>query len=209
MDYKQYKRLEFRRKFWKLFGADISIFEPDSNQLVGFIHQKAFRLKTDISVYTDTSQQQSIVRIGGRQIISFKPKYGIFDPSTGQELVALQFGALRSYLVRWHINILDSQGNPYGYVQETSSSLAIMRRWIGTVFGDLGELVLAFVPQTFNIMYAPNGAPPQLAGTVVHRKNPVIVKLLLDTSQAQVVPDPRVTIAVCSLLCIVDANKNA
>ncbi len=209
MDYSQYRILEFRRKFWKFFGADISILDPNTNQLIGFIHQKAFRLKTDIGVYTDKSQQQSIVRVGGRQIISFKPKYSIFDGSTGQELVALQFGALKSYLVRWHISMFDPLGNPYGYVQETSSSLAILRRWIGVVFGDLGELVLAFVPQTFDIMYAPNGATPQLAGRIVHRKNPIIVKLSLDTTQAQIMLDPRINIAVCSLLCIVDANKNA
>lgn len=209
MNYSQYKVIEFRRKFWKLFGADISILDPASNQLIGFIHQRAFRLKTDIQVYTDKTKQQSIVRIGGRQILSFKPQYGVFDSASGQELVSLRFGALKSYLVRWHIDILDTAGNPYAYVQETSSSLAIMRRWIGAFLGDLGELPFLFVPQTFDLMYAPNGAAPQLAGHITHRKNPLIVKMSLDTTQAQVALDPRITIAACSLMCIVDANKNA
>lgn len=209
MNYSQYKIIEFRRKFWKLFGADISIMDPLSAQLIGFIHQRAFRLKTDIEVYTDTSKQQSIVRIGGRQVLSFRPQYSIYDSASGQELVRFQFSALRSYMFRWHINILDAAGNPYGYIQETSSFLAILRRWIGAFVGDLGELPFLFVPQTFVIMYAPNGAQPQVAGNIVHRKNPLVVKMSLDTTQAEVTLDPRITIAACSLMCIVDANKNA
>lgn len=209
MNYSQYKVIEFRRKFFKFFGADISILDPMSNQLLGFIHQRAFRLKTDIEVYTDTSKQQSIVRIGGRQVLSFKPQYGVFDSATGQEMVRLQFNALKSYLVRWHIDILDAAGNPYGYIHETSGFLAILRRWIGSFFGDLAELPFLFVPQTFVIMYAPNGAQPQVAGHITHRKNPLVVKMSLDTTQAQVMLDSRINIAACALMCIVDANKDA
>ena len=210
MDYSQYKILEFRRKFFKLFGPEISITDPNTTNLIGYIKMKAWRLRADISVFTDQSMQQAIVSISGRQIISLKPTYTIMDAVTRQPLVTLRFRALRTYLVRGHIDILDNQGNPYGYAQETSSQLAIMRRWLRIIpFGDLLELIFAFIPQTFDIMYAPNGATPQLAGRIVHRKNPIIVKMSLNTTEAQVALDPRINIAICTILSILDASKNA
>jgi hypothetical protein len=65
-----------------------------------------------------------------------------------------------------------------------------------------------FVPQTFDIMYAPNGAEPKLAGRIVHRKNPVIVKMSLNTTDAEYKLDPRINIGLCTVLSIRDANKN-
>ena len=211
MDYSKYQVLEFRRQFFKIFGATISIYEPAGNALVGYIKMAAFRLRRDIRVFTDATMQHELVRIGGRRVVSFKPMYDVFDSHTGQQLMTLRFRMLKTYTARGHIDLLDTQGNPYGYVQETSSQLAIVRRWIGVipVVGPFAELALAFVPQTFDIAYAPNGATPQLAGKIMHRKNPVIVKMSLDTTQAQARLDPRVSIAVCSLLSILDANKNA
>jgi hypothetical protein len=210
MDYSQYKILEFRRKFFKLFGAEISITDPISSQLVGFIKMKAWRLRADISVFTDKSMQQSIVNISGRQIVSFKPTYTVSDAITQQPIVTLRFRALRTFLVRGHMDILDNLGNTYGYAQETSSQLAIMRRWLRLIpFGEYLELIFAFIPQTFDVMYAPNGAPPQLVGRIIHRKNPYIVKMSLNTTEAQVAIDPRINIAICTLLSILDANKDA
>jgi hypothetical protein len=210
MDYSNYKILEFRRKFFKLLGAEISITDPSSNNLVGYIKMKAWRLRADISVFTDKSMQQAIVRIGGRQIVSLKPSYTVYENTSQQIIAVLRLRALRTYLVRGHMDILDAQGNPCGYAQETSSQLAIMRRWLNILpFGEYLELIFAFVPQTFDIMYGTNGAPPKLAGRIIHRKNPVIVKMSLNTTEAEVAVDPRISIAICTLLSILDANKNA
>jgi len=211
MDYSQFRVLELRRKFFKMFGPEISITDPATNTLVGYIKMKAWKLRGDIRVFTDQTMQREIVRIGGRQVFGLNRAYDLFDSFTGNPLVVLRFRGLRTYFVRGHVDILDPQGNPYGYVQETSSELAIIRRWIGVVplIGPLIELILAFIPQTFDIMYTPMGGMPQLAGKIVHRKNPVIVKMLLDTTQAQVLLDPRITIGVGTLLSILDANKNS
>jgi hypothetical protein len=210
MDYSQFKILEFRRKFFKFFGPEISITDPGTNQLVGYIKMKAWKLRADINVFTDQSMQQSIVRISGKQIVSFKPSYNVYNAITGQPIITLRLRALKTYLLRGHMDILDNLGNPYGYVQETSSQLAIMRRWFGLIpFGDIIELIFAFVPQTFDIMYAPPGAAPQLVGRIVHRKNPIIVKMSLNTTEGQVAFDPHINIAICTLLSILDANKNS
>lgn len=208
MDYSQYKKIEFRRKFWKFLGVDISIYDPLSNNLIGFINQKTIMLKPDVFVYTDKSMEKSVVELKKQTIMNVSPKYSVIDTSSQAELASLNFNDIKSYYVRWHININDKNGNAFGYVQETSNFLAILRRWIALV-NDYVALILMFVPQTFDIYYAPNGADPKLVGRIIHRKNPVIVKMGLDLTEAQANIDSRINLAVCTLLCLRDINKNS
>jgi hypothetical protein len=208
MDYSQYKQIEFRRKFWKILGVDITVYDSVSNSVIAFINQKAIQLKPDVFVYTDPSKQQSVVELKKQAVLAAKPKYDIIDTQTQQGIGSMQFSNFRSYLTRWHIDVLDAQGNQFGYVQETSSFLALLRRWIG-LFNDLAELLLAFVPQTFDIYYTPNGSTPQLVGKITHKKNPFLVRMSLDLTQGQTTIDPKMNLAMCTLLCLRDINKNS
>jgi len=207
MDYTQYKQLEFRRKFWKFFGATIYMTDPGGTQELGHVKMKAFRLKSDITLFRDASQQVPLLNIKARQIVSLNYVFDVTDPQTGQVLFGLQRKGLRSTFVRDHWLLLDANGNQFGEIIETSSELALLRRWL-SVISDVVGLVFAFVPETYTIQTTAPGAQPQLIGSVIHRKNPFIVKMGLDTSQAQVNIDPRVAIASCVLLSIRDASKN-
>ncbi|HET8991556.1 MAG TPA: hypothetical protein VFN31_00790 [Candidatus Saccharimonadales bacterium] len=207
-DYGTYQQIEFRRKFFKIFGVDIHVYDPNTNSLIGFINQKKIMLKPDVYFYTDETKTQSVVNLKKQTIGSFKPTYKITDSENGSELGSFVFNDFKSLFARWHIDIKDADGKAFGYVQETSSILAIVRRWIGLIF-DVGELILAFIPQTFDIYYDPDGNNPQLVGRIVHRKNPLIVKMGLDISQGQKVINPKINLAVCTLLCLRDINKNA
>src|SRR5579872_4195475 len=147
MDYSKYNVLEFRRKFFKLFGAEITITDPETNTLVGYIKMKVWSLRGDVRVFTDKSMQQEIVRIGGRQIISLQKLYDIFDSQTGAKIATIRQKSLRSILMRDHMDLIDANGNEFGFVQETSGTLALVRRWIAIVpyIGTLIELILMFV----------------------------------------------------------------
>lgn len=74
-------------------------------------------------------------------------------------------------------------------------------------FGEFVGLALAFVPQTYVIYANDNSGTSKLAGTINHRKNPIVVKLDLDTSGAEVVIDGRIPVAVVALLSVIDASK--
>jgi hypothetical protein len=208
MDYAQYKKIEFRRKFWKFLGVSISIYDPTSDNLIGFINQKTIMVKPDVFVYTDKTMQQSVVEVKKQTVMNLNPKYSVIDTQTQGEIATMQFNDIKSYYARWHINIYDKNGSPYGYIQETSSFLAILRRWIALI-NDALALVLMFVPQTFDIYYSPDGTNKQLVGRIIHRKNPIIVKMGLDLTEAQVNIDPKINLAICTLLCLRDINKNA
>lgn len=205
MDYSQYKQIEFRRKFWKLFGATIHMTDAGGTQELGLVQMKAFRLRSDITLYADRAQQYPIINIKARQAIALNYVFDVYDAQTGQPIFALERKGLKSAYVRDHWLLLDAAGNQFGEVIETSSNLAIMRRWLSMI-SDFAGLIFAFVPETYTIQTTMG--QPQLIGNIVHRKNPFIVKMSLDTSQAQIAVDPRVAIASCVLLSIRDASKN-
>jgi len=205
VDYSQHKQLEFRRKFWKFFGATIRMTDVGGVHELGIAHMKAFRLKNDVTLYADNTQQRPLLNIKARQAIAFNYVFDVIDPQTGQPLFALQRQGLKSAFVRDHWLLLDTTGNQFGEIIETSSTLALARRWLSALNELLG-LVFAFVPETYTIRTTTG--TPQLIGNVIHRKNPIIVKMSLDTAQAQIATDPRVAVASCIMLCIRDASKN-
>lgn len=210
MDYSKYSVLEFRRKFFKLFGASITITDPETNTLVGYIKMKVWSLKGDIRVFTDKSMQQEIVRIGGRQVVSLLKLYDIFDSQTGAKLATIRQKSLKSLFIRDHMDLIDTTGNEFGFVQETSGTLALIRRWVGLIpiAGPYAELVLMFVVQTFTVNSGVEGNNPQLVANITHKKNPIVVKMTLDTRGGQAKLDPRIYIAAVSLLSVLDAAKN-
>ncbi len=210
MDYSKYKQLEFRRKFWKLFGAEITVTDPSSEQVVGFIKMKAWTLREDVRLYNDKSKSKEILRIGARNIIDFGATYDVFDSPSNQQIFALRRKGLKSTFVRDHWDMADSDGNKFGSVQETSNQLALARRWLELLpFGEIVGLVFAFIPQSYAIYVNDVSGTPVVAGTILHRKNPFIVKMALDTTASQPDVDSRICIAVVALLTVIDASKNS
>jgi hypothetical protein len=210
MVYTNYKVLEFRRKFFKIFGAAITITDPETNTLVGYIKMKAWSLRGDIRVFTDKTMQQEIVRVGGRQVISFQKQYDIFDSQSSAKIGTIKQKSLKSIFIRDHMDLIDANGTEFGFVQETSGTLALIRRWIGLIptIGPILELILLFVVQTFTVNAGNDDGSAKLVGNITHKKNPLVVKMTLDTRAAQTMLDPRVLIAVVSLLSVLDAAKN-
>lgn len=210
MDYSQFKQLEFRRKFWKFIGAEIFITSPASQQEVGYIHMKGWKLREDIRLYTNRSKQQELLQIHARKIIDIGATYDVIDSTSGQPFFAARRKGLKSIFVRDHWTLLDTAGNEFGAIQETSSGLAIARRWLEILpyVGGIIGMIFMFVPQTYTITAAGENGTQALVGTIIHRKNPFIVKMSLDTSTAQVTVHPYIPMASTALLSIIDAVKN-
>jgi len=206
MDFSQYKTLEFRRKFFKIFGAEISIIEPENHRLVGFVKLKAWRLREDIRIYSDKTRSQELMGINARQIIDFGATYDVTDSTTAEPLFSVRRKGLKSTFVRDHWDINNVAGEVIGALQETSSGLALARRYVGIIpiLGEIIDLFFAFIPQTYSIL----DNHKTIIATITHRKNPFIVKMRLDIHKTSNVIDPRVGIAIATLLSVIDASKN-
>src|SRR5438270_8964307 len=108
MDYSQFKQIEFRRKFWKIFGATIHMTSAGGSQELGIVQMKAFRLRSDITLYADSAQQRPVFNIKARQAIAMNYVFDVFDPATGQPIFGLMRKGLKSAFVRDHWLLLDN-----------------------------------------------------------------------------------------------------
>jgi hypothetical protein len=207
MDYTSLKRIEFRRKYWKFFGAEISVTDGTSSDLIGFIKMKAWKLREDIRFYTDKTMSHELFAIHARNIIDFGATYDVVDSASSQTLFSFRRKGLRSTFVRDYWDILDAQGQIIGSIQETSSSIALLRRWIGAIT-EIADLIFMFVVQSYEIRLNTPAGNPEVVGLITHRKNPIIVKMAVDMPAPQTISDPKVILAATSLLSIVDASKN-
>ncbi len=210
MDYGQYKVLEFRRRFFKLLGAEINVKDAESDETVGFIAMKAWVLREDVRLYRNASKQDEILRIHARSIVDFGATYDVYDSQTDQVLFSLRRKGLRSAFVRDHWDVLDTDNTVIASVQETSSGLAFIRRYIGLipVAGPFIDIALSIAPLTYTISAVKDDAVIGTVARIIHRKNPFVVKMSLDRTDADTEIDPRIGVAVTALLSVIDASKN-
>lgn len=206
MDFSKYKQLEFRRRFWKLFGASIHVTDPAAGQEVGFIEVKAWVLKEDVRFYTDTSKSAELFRIRARSVIDFGATYDVVDSATDTALFSLRRKGLKSTFVRDHWDIYSTDDTVIGEVQETSQGLALASRYIGVIpiVGPFIDLVLSFLPLTYQIRTSDG----RTAANLTHRKNPFIVKFGMERTDEQTGFDPRVPVATSALLAVIEASKH-
>lgn len=209
MDYSQYKVLEFRRAFFKLLGAEITVQDPATGLTVGFIRMKAWTLREDIRVYTDSSQDKEVLRIHARSIMDFGATYDVFDSQTDKVIFSLRRKGLKSTFVRDQWEILDTEEDPIATVLETSSGLALVRRYVDLipVVGIFIDLALSMVPLTYTITAKGEDNTTGTVARIVHRKNPFIVKMSLDRTDADTELDSRIGVAATALLSVIDASK--
>jgi hypothetical protein len=117
-----------RRKVFSFLGQSFHIYDPQ-NQLIGFCRQKAFKLKEDIRVYSDSSKQQEILCIKARNIIDFSACYDVVDPVSGSFLGSWRRRGWSS-LIRDKWEMLDCYGNVVAEMNEDSMALALVRRFL-------------------------------------------------------------------------------
>jgi hypothetical protein len=206
MDYRQHKTLEFRRKFWKLFGAEITVTDPSSEMLVGLIRMKAWKLREDIRMYPNPESSEELLRIHARQIIDFGATYDVFEGVAQTPSFSLRRKGLRSAFVRDRWLILDGSEQQIGEIPETRGTLALARRYLGIIpyVGDIFDIAFAFTAQSYDI----KNNSGQLLGAILHRKNPLVVKMHLTLGDAATETNPAIPVAATALLSVMDANKN-
>lgn len=165
MDKYAINRFYAKKKFLKLFGGEIRIYDESRQTLLFFVKQKAFKLKEDISVYADESQRDQVLTIKARNIIDFGATYDVMDTSTNQKVGALRRKGFRSML-RDSWLILDASDREIGTIDEDSMLLALLRRFLSNL-----------IPQSFDMTI--NGFT---AGKLQQTFNPFVPQFTIDFS---------------------------
>jgi uncharacterized protein YxjI len=174
----------------KLFGGSFHIYNPQG-EVVFFASMKAFKLKEDIRLYSGEDMQQELLVIQARQILDFSAAYDVVDPATHQKVGALRRKGLKS-IIRDEWQVLDQNDMQIGLIQEDSTVLALVRRFLTNL-----------VPQSYQVLM--NGV------VVAHLKqnfNPFVFKLTLDFSADHArALDKRLGIAAGLLLAAIEGRQ--
>lgn len=180
-----------KKKFWKLFGGEVRIFDESRTSLLFFVKQKAFKLKEDITVFADENKTREILKIQARSIIDFSAAYDIRDVRSGEKVGALQRKGMKSIL-RDTWEILDATDNAIGQVQEDSLGMAILRRFLTNL-----------IPQKFTIVVDNNPV-----GSLRQTFNPFVPQFEIDFSNdVSGRLDRRLGIGIVILLQIIEGRQ--
>ena len=115
-----------REKFLKIFGNKFRIMDAQDN-LYGFCEQKRFKIKEDIRVYDDENKNNEWLVIKQKNLIDAWGGFDIYDPNAGVLLGTVRKKFWNSILrTRWEL--LDSEGQNIGVLEEDSLGYAIARR---------------------------------------------------------------------------------
>ncbi|MBN1571930.1 MAG: hypothetical protein JW984_01900 [Deltaproteobacteria bacterium] len=179
-----------RRKFFALAGQ---VYVNDgAGGLVCYVRQKMFKLKEDITVYSDESQTMPILNIKARQIIDFAAAYDIVDSATGAKMGALKRKGLKS-IIKDEWIIMDSTDNNIAVLKEESGLMAILSRLIN------------LIPQRYVILMGGSG---QVVGTIRQRFNIFIHKFDIDFSMDPGASlDRRLGMGAAILLLIIEGQQ--
>jgi hypothetical protein len=153
---------------------------------------KAFKLKEDIRLYTGEDMATEILTIKARQILDFSAAYDVVDTQSGEKLGALRRRGFKS-LIQDEWLMLDPLDREIGLIQEDSTALALVRRFLTNL-----------VPQTFN--GAVQGQP---VFTFKRHFNPFVLRMDMDFSpDANGLLDRRLGIAAGILMSAIEGRQN-
>jgi hypothetical protein len=187
-------QFQFRRKILKLLGAAFYVYDQ-SGAIVLYADQKAFKLKEDIRVYSAEDKTNEVIRIAARSIMDFSAAYDVYDSPTNTKLGALRRKGLKSALFRDEWQILDVQDREIGLVQEDSTVLALLRRFV--------NLISLLIPQKYALTIGNRDV-----GTMARVFNPFSSKIDVDFSaDTSGVLDRRVALAMGVLLCAIEGKQ--
>ena len=152
-----------REKFWKIFGNKFRIMDEQDN-LYGFCEQKRFKIKEDIRVYDDENKNNEWLVIKQKNFIDAWGGFDIYDSNAGVLLGTVRKKFWNSILrTRWEL--LDSEGQNIGVLEEDSLGYALARRTF-----------LGILPKKYTLHTIGNNVPI----TMRQKFNPIIKKLVVN-----------------------------
>ena len=185
-------RYLLRRKFFKVFGAALHIFDPNG-QVALYAHMKAFKLREDIRLYTGEDMQTEVLTIKARQVLDISATYDVVDAQTHEKVGALKRKGLKSML-RDEWLILDATDQQIGTITEDSTALALIRR-----------LLTNLIPQSFSVE-----VHGRQVATFRQHFNPIIFKMDVDfTADTGGLLDRRLGLAAAVLLATIEGRQGS
>lgn len=178
-----------KRAFFSFLGASFRLFGEDGS-LAFFVKQKAFKLKEQITVFSDEERTDAMLGIEARAVLDLSATYDVTDLKTGTPVGALKRKGVKSvFKDEW--SLLDTGGTAIGTVAESSMLAALLSR------------LLPLVPQTYRIEVG--GA---VVGQIKQRFNPFVLSYDVDFGTGGGALDPRLGVAAVVMLLAIEGRQD-
>ncbi len=179
----------FRKKVFKIFGGAFHVYD-ENKQLLFYGKQKAFKLREDFRVYSDTNQTTELLVIKTPQILDISATYGVQDATTGEVVGAVKRKGLKSiFKDEWLF--LNLNGQETGRLKESSTMGALLSRFI------------KMIPQRY-VIVTPDG---QEVATLHQRFNPFVLKYDVRIPEPNPPIDRRLIIGAGILLAGIEGRQ--
>ncbi len=100
------------------FGRQASVVDA-SGQMVAYVRQKALKIKEDVTIFCDDSQQRPLYRVNADRVFDYNANYSITTPD-GVPVGSLRREGTRS-LLKATYRISDAQGLDVGVIHEENA----------------------------------------------------------------------------------------
>lgn len=142
------ERYTVRRKILTVLGAKFHVYD-EQGHVVAFCHQKAFKLREDIRLYTEETMTDTLLLLRARSIIDFGVTLDVVLPD-GSSLGSMRRKGMRSTFVRDEWQIFDPSDRRVATLSELGSFAPFARRFI--------DNAAVFMPQKFSMVRDSDGA---------------------------------------------------
>lgn len=181
------------RQWGQLIGTNIRTYD-DQDKLLCFAKQKAFKLREEITFYSDESQSNVLFKVKARNIMDLAGTYDMFD-SNNKLMGSIRRKGLASTFVRDEWLILDNQEREIGQVTEDSLALGVVRRFI--------DFVALLIPQTYDV-----SLNNRKVGELKQVRNPFKVKYICNINSDIFNNNKLLILAIPNLLAIIEARQS-
>ncbi len=165
-----------------------------TGRLVSYVKQRAFRLREDVTIFSDEEQRQPLFHIKANKIIDIGATYAITS-ADGRPLGSLKQRGMRTFWTATY-DILDETGSAIGLIHEQDA-------WVKVIDGLIGEIPLVgfVIQQWINPTYLIDGAggPTYLR----LRKRPSLIERRFTLEQDSPLPSRLEQVALPAVLMVV------
>ncbi len=184
-----------RRKVLTVLGAKFHVYD-ERGSVVGFCHQKAFKLREDIRLYTDESMTETLLVLRARQVIDFGATYDVTMPS-GEPAGSLRRKGMKSTFVRDEWLVFDPDGREVAKLSELGGFAPFARRFI-----DNASVLL---PQRYVMTRVSDGA--EIAAYRQHF-NPLVYRLGISPVREDEGVDELLVLATGCLIAAIEGRQS-
>lgn len=185
----QHREYLFRRKVFKLFGGAFHVYD-ESDNLVFYSKQKAFKLREDFRIYSDERQIEELLTIKTPQILDISATYNVQDATTNEVIGAIRRKGIKS-IVKDEWIFLSNEGQEVGRLTESNMAGALLSRFI------------SLIPQTYVIV----SADGREVAEIKQLFNPFVLKYRVKITEPDPSIDRRLLISAGILLVGIEGRQ--